>query len=85
METIVAAAIQYDELTISMPAPLRHHHIAHKMYQCGLPVEAQREQGFITSAGRYVDRKEAFCIAFAAQQLIMKTNPLDTLFSEDVW
>lgn len=87
METIISAAIFYNGLIFSVPAPGRHHNVAHLMALAapnliGIP---QREQGFLTSAGRYVSREEAFFIAFAAQQLIKKTHPLYKLFSEDVW
>ncbi len=40
------------------------------------------EQGFVTSAGRFVSRKEAAEIAFAAGQI---EEEKDILFSEDVW
>lgn len=39
-------------------------------------------QGFLTSTGRFVDRKEAGAIAFEAGQI---TKPTDCLFSEDIY
>lgn len=85
-ESIVAAAIQFCGLTISIPAPARHHHIAHKIIlDLGLTDHAQRNQGFLTNTGRFVDRHEAANIARAAGQIIKKTGPEDELFSEDVW
>jgi hypothetical protein len=55
------------------------------MVEKGLPIDAQRHQGFITNTGRFVDRFEAFLIAEAAQQIKIKPGPANELFSEDVW
>ena len=46
------------------------------------------EQGFIDQHGVYMDRKEALIVATAAGQINTqrtKTNPLDELFSEDLY
>lgn len=90
-ERIVAAAIKSGALIAHMPAPYRHHDIISKLpfgYTLG------GEQGFLTSAGRFVDRREAKRIAQAANQIIasekdakgvpFKRNHPD-LFSEDLW
>lgn len=42
------------------------------------------EQGFVTSIGRFVDRKEALAIACMAEQVIYKHHPQDKLLSEDL-
>ena len=44
-------------------------------------------QGFMTSMGRFVDRREALQLATAAGQLEGRTkhHPLDQLMSEDLW
>jgi hypothetical protein len=44
-------------------------------------------QGFMTSEGRFVDRKQAFCIAQFHGQLLDPTDPFSypTLMSEDLW
>lgn len=46
----------------------------------------EKEQGFITSHNRFVDRKEALIIAQAYNQLISAPhNPNIGLFSEDIY
>lgn len=88
-ETIVRAAIRMDAMAgevISLPRPARHHTIIHHIaIERGLLSEMQQEstQGFITSAGRFVDRQEAREIAFACGQVIQTISR--TLTSEDLW
>jgi hypothetical protein len=86
-ERIVAAAICYDGIVYSVPPPGRHHTIAHHMGRNGLACEQQREQGFLTSLGRYVNREEACRIAQTAGQLEgrKKTGSSHALYSEDLW
>lgn len=84
-EIIVSVAVRWNGLIFSLPSPHRHHHVCHKMYESGLPIDAQRDQGFLTSTGRYVDREEGCIIATKANQIIKKTHPLYELFSEDLW
>ncbi len=85
METITKAAIKNGDRIWSLNKPGRHHDVlaimaTNLVYQLDLDI-----QGFITSTGRFVDRKEACLIATKAKQILVKTRPLDTLFSEDVW
>lgn len=86
-EKIVAAAINYDGMIYSMPRPARHAHILNKMCDLALPPEFTElpYQGFLTSAGRFVDRQEGLCIARRAGQLVRGLHMKDTLTSEDVW
>ncbi len=85
-ETIVAAAIFHDGVTYWVMPPGRHHNVCHLMIEQGLTTDTMRLQGFVTSTGRFVDRREAAVIARnAGQLLLVKTNPTDLLFSEDVW
>src|SRR5579859_7742284 len=42
----------------------------------------EKEQGFLTNANRFVDRKEAAKIAFAAGQI---QKEIQTLYSEDLY
>lgn len=44
-----------------------------------------RNQGFLTSKGRYVDRKEAWRIAFAAGQVSPREGEGPILTSEDLY
>lgn len=57
---------------------MRHHDIFHRF-----PNELnETEQGFYTSKGRYVNRKEAAEIAYAAGQI---DTPVSRLYSEDLY
>jgi hypothetical protein len=55
----------------------------------GLPIEAvaQCNQGFVTSVGRWVGRKEAFKLVVDSKQPWMADSPhvIGMLFSEDLW
>lgn len=42
------------------------------------------KQGFATTTGRFVNRKEAFIIASKANQINKKHGQLDVLYSEDI-
>lgn len=96
-ERIVAAAIQvrqwspYPEpgawvhMTYTLPAPARHPHILHAAsYQQPEPL-MRIDQGFLTSTGRYVGRKEAMGLALIAGQVDPATKRLPDLFTEDLW
>jgi len=85
---ILSAAVLYQGVIFSLPAPNRHHNILHAMTAMGLPKISHREQGFLTDTGEYIDRKGALEIAQAAGQIIPnETGVLSYigLFSEDVW
>ena len=94
-ETIVAAAIQVDGIEVEGYAPHkivllserpgRHHHPSWFISTHAFDIEKNSTQGFLTSTGRFVDRKEACVIARAAGQLIRKTGGDSTLYSEDLW
>lgn len=55
------------------------------MTEAGLGPQCHRHQGFVTSEGRFVDRREALKIAREAAQIVAKTEPANRLFSEDLW
>lgn len=84
-ETIVAAAIQWEGLTYSLPRPARHAHVLwcaadsvgkkYLSYVC---------QGFLTSDGRFVNRIQARHIAYMAGQNPKTTGNEQELFSEDL-
>lgn len=82
---IVAAAILQDGVVYSVSRPGRHHNVIRMMYESGNPQEEGHVQGFVTNEGIFVDRKDAYIIARDAGQILDKTFPSDTLFSEDVW
>lgn len=85
-ERIIAAAIQYGG-TISLPPPARHHTIIQTMdTEMGIDgiLAVPQSQGFITDAGRFVNRVEAFYLAVKAGQITSGTAG-PQLFSEDLW
>lgn len=79
---IVAAAIERNGLVFSMPAPARHHHILHHMSKVEEIDALDVEQGFLTSMGIFVRRRQARRIAWKSGQ-ISTDGP--ELFSEDLW
>lgn len=93
-ERIVAAAVQYRGITLSLQPPARHHTILQTMdILVGISQDELHSsyQGFLTSEGRYVNRVEAFYIAFKAGQLTdpdkaaQKAIKGPELYSEDLW
>jgi hypothetical protein len=83
--TGVAVLLNSGEM-LSLLAPYRHSNLmAASHIADGGPTPPNR-QGFITSQGRWKNRKKALLIAQAAGQILMtKTRPYDELFSEDMW
>lgn len=85
---IEAAAIQAaNGLVFALPAPNRHHDVLRAMNELTIPraVAFEGEQGFVTSEGCFVGRREARDIATIAGQLLPTAYDLDQLYSEDVW
>lgn len=83
--TVVAAAIQKDGKTWTLPAPARHHDIIRYMISQGVKPPCSGEQGFIFSTGEFADREESRKVAVAANQLLPRAVNSPDLFSEDVW
>ena len=85
-ETIVAAAIRAGRATVyDVVRPGRHHDVIAKMSLHGWRPPDMHDQGFLTSANRFVDRREAYRIAEAAGQIKSHSGPEGVLFSEDMW
>lgn len=89
-ETVVAAAVQVEGVTFSLPQPARHAHVLWALRYI-LPkdeIVAPACQGFLTSSGRFVNRVEALHIAHRARQPQLRPmadrHPYQ-LFSEDLW
>jgi len=82
---IVAAACRRGDLVLSLPPPARHHTIMHALdAQMIDPMVYPDDQGFLTSEGAFVGRRDAARIAVAAGQVAApKWGP--DLFSEDLW
>jgi hypothetical protein len=65
----------------------RHATIGHNMLWLGVchrPFPGGPAQGFLTSDGRFVGRKEALEIAIKAKQILPQDGK-NELFSEDLW
>lgn len=89
-ERIIAAAIQVEGVTISLPLPARHGQVLHAAEAMGLPSYAYNSacQGFLTSEGRFVNRVQAKQIAHMAGQPQLRPEAERhgrDLFSEDLW
>ena len=59
----------------------RHNNI---LWQGRHVPRSPRYQGFLTSTGRFVDRKEAYMIAVKAKQIVPVDN-VELLYSEDLY
>lgn len=85
-ERIVAAAVVYNGVTCSLPAPARHgdimHTIARHVGEDRWPVDGI--SGFLTSSGQFVSRIQAARVAVEAGQ-IDKPKWGAHLYSEDLW
>lgn len=85
-ERIVAAALKIGSMTVSAPPPARHHTLLHAFHACNRKTMIKTtDQGFLTSAGRFVGREEAAKMAVAARQIIVPKFQSHQLFSEDLW
>jgi aryl-alcohol dehydrogenase-like predicted oxidoreductase len=85
-ELIVSAAVNAYGAIWSLPRPARHHDVLRAIDEAGLSAIAPGPdaQGFLTSDGRFVDRKAAVRIALDAEQIKEPQWPPD-LYSEDLW
>lgn len=89
-ERIIAAAVQVEGVTLSLPLPARHGQVLAAMDAMHLPeYQLHRAcQGFLTSTGRFVNRVQAKQIAHMAGQPQMRPEHerhQRDLFSEDLW
>jgi hypothetical protein len=95
---IVAAAVQYtnpfdesEKLIISLPAPARHGDILKPLWNISRGAHSDCVQGFLTDAGLFLNRKEAYIHAIANAQPWCDNRPglhhgfENELFSEDLW
>lgn len=89
-ERIIAAAVQVEGVTLSLPIPARHGEVISSADAMHLPEYAIHgaTQGFLTSAGRFVNRVQAKQIAHMAGQPQLRPEHerhQRDLFSEDLW
>lgn len=83
-ERIISVAISAFGVVASLPAPARHGDVLRKLYDFNPLVLGGDCQGFLTSAGRYVNRRDAAEIALTAGQTD-KLIAAPDLYSEDLW
>jgi hypothetical protein len=66
----------------------RHCFIGQQMLRdgvCEAPFPGGKDQAFLTSEGKWVDRKEALKIARESGQCIRKCGDPNNLYSEELW
>ena len=72
-----------------LPAPNRHWNVIQDMIDRGFGDDTlEAQQGFVTSSGRFVSRREALHLALSNGQVREDARPvpnLPELFSEDLW
>lgn len=86
MEHIISAAILVGDLICSMPRPARHGHIIRAAGVEHRNLVQPSDQGFLTSLGRFVSRKEARQLALDSEQTVESAIlHKEELFSEDLW
>jgi hypothetical protein len=84
-EKLIGVAVLQKGTVYSLPRPKRHHDLmTHMAETLDMPVPIEGVQGFITSTGRFVDRKAAKKVALHNGQLPNDT-PSVILFDEDLW
>lgn len=89
-ETVVAAACIHKGTVYSLPPPARHHTVMRHIWDT-ISQDAfigPGAQGFVTSTGRFVNRRQALRIVKAAGQPQIDHPALNAggrLFSEDLW
>lgn len=83
---IQCAAIRVGMLTMSKEPPTRHHDLPQELDRIldGAEPRFEIEQGFLTSAGTFVDRAEGARLAIESGQVAALRWPPD-LYSEDLW
>lgn len=83
---IVAVALKDPEsgVVFVLPQPSRHRDLIYKCARMGLD-PLGFEQGFVTSAGDFVSRKEAVEVASHANQLDHLDCELEELQSQHLW
>lgn len=74
-------------ITMSAPPPARHHSLLAPMHDLLGHRIGPEDQGFTTSAGRFVTREEGLRIALASGQPMIDhpSRHATWLFSEDLW
>lgn len=82
---IVAAAIFYRNMIISMPAPARHADILRELCQINQGAAVDGEQGFLSDDGTFWNRREAKRLVTEGCHKTIGNHCRTKLFSEDLW
>lgn len=86
MEMIKQAAVKCGDNIYTLPRPHRHADIYELIYNNAGLVELRKGiDGFLTDAGRFVDRCEAYQIANNANQIISDDASPAALYTEDLY
>lgn len=80
---ITHVAIKYDGKVYSLPNPYRHHDVIRLIGGIAGP----DIQGFLTSSGEFLNRRQAYTYAQEHNQLKRRPGGYNgnQLFSEDLW
>jgi hypothetical protein len=84
-ELIAGVAVKWRGEVHSLPSPARHIDVIMDMAAKGYPPGSTLIQGFVTTAARFVDRKEAFRLAQNGGQIKDTPRGPPDLHSEDMW
>ncbi len=79
-ETVTQAALWVEDQLVTLPRPAHHHHLLQALGKLVESVKGcknerenfwvlMKDQGFLTSQGRFVRREEAAAIAYEAGQI----------------
>jgi hypothetical protein len=85
---VVCAAVKLGDVVLVGPRHLDYVMLAQyrrAFSGAGAPDANAGLMGFLDQEGIFMDRKEALGVAQAADQIRDKTEPLDLLFSEDLY
>jgi hypothetical protein len=71
---IMAACLMQDGIILTLPPPARHFSLGYN-----------GEMGYITSKGRFVNRKKAKIIARKYMSQFVESGETKELYTEDLW
>lgn len=86
-EKVLAAAVKHPSgMVYTALNPGRHHHVIRFMSALKVSgISNTRRQGFITTHGRFVDRRDGLSMAERNRQIVKKHPAPWELYSEDMW
>jgi len=84
-ETVDQVCIRVEGKLYPASRPARHADVLHWLTANG--VKGFREQGFMSSLGRFLTREQALQLAKESRQTFMQREPIapPKLYSEDLW